>query len=57
MTLRYQENPVVAIGEEKGKAQRVDRVKDDEVMRDLNNRATGHISRDKVCTWIEVTQL
>ena len=45
------------IWKEEGESKWIDGVEDDEVMRDLNNRATGHISRDKVCTWIEVTQL
>ena len=57
MTLWYQENPVVAIWEEEGKSKWVDGVEDDEVMHDLNKRATRHISRDKTCTQIEVTQL
>ena len=57
MTLGYQENPVVVIREEEGKSKWVDGVEDDEVMRDLNNWATGHISRDGTCTRIEVTQL
>ena len=56
MTLRYQENPVVVIWEEEGKSKWVDGVEDDKVVRDLNNRAAGHISRDKCCTQIEVTQ-
>ena len=34
------------IWEEKGKSQGVDRVEDDEVVRDLDNGTTGHISCD-----------
>ena len=45
------------VGEEEGKSQGIDRVEDDEVMHDLNDRATWHISCDRTCTWIEVTQL
>ena len=57
MTLRDQKDPVVTIWKEKGEAQGIDRVKDDKVMCDLNYTTTGHISRDNVCTWIEVTRL
>ena len=57
MALRNQEDPVITIGEEEGKSKGVDRVEDDEVMRDLNDRATWHISHDRACTQIEVTQL
>ena len=46
MTLRDQKDPVVTIWEEKGKSQGMYGVKDDEVMCDLNNGTTGHISRD-----------
>ena len=45
------------IWEEEGEAKRVDRIEDDEVVCYLNNRSTGHVSRDRACTWIEVTQL
>ena len=55
MALRNQKDPVVTIGKEESKSQGIGGVEDDEVMRDLNYRATGHISRDSVCTWIEVT--
>ena len=57
MSLRDQKDPVVTIWKEESKSQGISGVEDDKVMRDLDNRATGHISRDKVCTWIEVTQL
>ena len=57
MTLRNQKDPIVTIRKEEGKPQGVDRVEDDEVMRDLDNGVTGHISHDRTCTWIEVTQL
>ena len=48
MTLRDQKDPVITIRKEKGESQGIDRVKDDEVMRDLNNGTTGHISRDNI---------
>ena len=48
---------VVMIWEEKGKAKWVDGVEYNEVVRDLNDRTTGHISRDQTCTQIEVTRL
>ena len=48
MSLWDQEDPVVAIWEEEGKSQWVDRVEDDEVVRDLDDGATRHISRDNV---------
>ena len=57
VTLRYQKNPIVVIWEEKGKSKWIDGVEDDKVVRDLYDGATRHISRDKTCTWIEVTQL
>ena len=38
-------------------AERVDRIKDDKVVCYLNNRATWHVSCDRACTRIEVTQL
>ena len=57
VALRYQENPVVSIWEEKSKVEWIDGVKDDEVVSYLDDRATWHISRDRACTWIEVTQL
>ena len=57
MALRYQENPVITVWKEKGKVERIDGVKDDEVVCYLNDRATWHISRDRACTRIEVTQL
>ena len=57
MTLGYKKNPVVMIWKEKGKSQWVDGVKDDKVVRDLDNRAAGHISCEKTRTRIEVTQL
>ena len=57
MTLRDQKDPVVTIGKEKGKSQGIGGVEDDEVVCDLNNRTTWHISRDNVCTRTEVTQL
>ena len=45
------------IWKEESKAKGIDGVEDDEVMHDLNDRAPGHISRDRACTQIEVTQL
>ena len=48
MTLRDQKDPVVTIRKEKGKSQGVDRVEDDEVVRDLDDGTTGHISHDNV---------
>ena len=45
------------IWEEESKAKGIDGVKDDEVMHDLDNRTTWHISRDRGCTQIQVTQL
>ena len=48
MTLRDQKNPVITIWEEKGKSQRIDRVEDDEVMCDLDDGTTGHISHDDI---------
>ena len=57
VALRYQKDPVIAIWEEESESQWVSGVKDDKVVHDLNNRATGHVSCDKTCTWIEVTQL
>ena len=57
MSLGNKEDPIVTIWEEEGKSKWVDGVEDDEVMRDLNNRSTWHISHDRACTQIEVTQL
>ena len=57
MSLQDQKDPIVSVQEEKGKTEWVDGVEDDEIMRNLNNQATGHISRDRACTRIEVTQL
>ena len=48
MSLRDQQDPVVAIWEEEGEFQRIDGVKDNEVVRDLYYGATRHISRDNV---------
>ena len=48
MSLRDQKDPVVVIWKEEGKSQWVDRVEDDEVVRDLDDGATRHISRDNV---------
>ena len=48
MSLRDQKDPVIAIWKEEGKSQGINRVKDDEVMRDLDNRTTRHISCDNV---------
>ena len=48
MALWDQKDPVIAIWEEEGKSQWVDRVEDDKVMRDLNDGTAGHISRDNV---------
>ena len=48
MALRDQKDPVVTIWKEKGESQGIDRVEDDEVMRDLNDGTTGHISRDNI---------
>ena len=48
MSLRDQQDPVVTIREEEGESQRIDRVEDNEVMRDLRYGATRHISRDNV---------
>ena len=45
------------VQEEKGKLKWEDGVKDNEVMVNLNDRATQYISRDRACTRIEVTQL
>ena len=57
VALRYQENPVISIWKEKGKVEWIDGVKDDKVVSYLDDRATWHISRDRACTRIEVTQL
>ena len=57
MALRYQENPVVSIWKEKSKTEWVDGVEDDEVVSYLDDRATWHISHDRACTQMEVTQL
>ena len=57
MSLRDQKDPIVSVREEKSETQWVIQIKDDEVMRNLNDRTTGHISRDRACTQIEVTQL
>ena len=57
MSLRDQKDPVVAVWKEEGESKGVDRVEDDEVMCDLNDGTTRHISRDRTCTRIEVTQL
>ena len=57
MTLGHQENPIITVWKEEGEAKWISGVKDNEVVHDLNNRITGHISRDDTCTWIEVTQL
>ena len=57
MSLRDQQDPVVSVQEEKSKAKRVIQIKDDEVVRNLNDGTTWHISRDRLCTRIEVTQL
>ena len=48
MALRDQKDPVVAIWKEKGKSQGINRIKDDEVVGDLDDRSTWHISRDDV---------
>ena len=48
MSLRNEKDPVVAIWEEEGKSQWVDRVKDDKVMCDLNDGTTRHISHDNI---------
>ena len=45
------------IWKEKGRSKRVRGVEDDEVMCDLNNGTTWHVSHDRACTQIEVTQL
>ena len=45
------------IWEEEGKPKWVGRVEYDEVVCDLDNGTTGHVSRDNTCTQIEVTQL
>ena len=57
MSLGDQQDPVVTIWEEKGKSQGIDGVEDNKVVRDLHYWATRHISRDNVCTRIEVTRL
>ena len=57
MSLGDQKDPVVVVWEEEGKSKWVDRVEDNEVMCDLNDRSARHISRDSICTRIEVTQL
>ena len=46
MSLRDQKDPVVTIWKEEGKSQGIDRVEDNEVMCDLDDGATRHISRD-----------
>ena len=45
------------IWKQEGKSQRVVRSEDDEVMRNLNNGTTWHISRDWSSTRIGVTQV
>ena len=45
------------IREEEGEPKGIDGVEDNEVMCDLDDRATWHISCDRACTQIEVTQL
>ena len=57
MSLRDQKDPVVTIGEEESESKWVDGIEDDEIVRDLDYGATGHVSRDSTCTRIEVTQL
>ena len=46
MTLRNQDDPVIVIREEEGKFKRKSWVEDDEIMCDLDNGPTRHISRD-----------
>ena len=46
VALRDQQDPIVTIREEKGESQGIDGVKDDKVMRDLDDGTTRHISRD-----------
>ena len=57
MSLRDQKDPVVTIGKEESESKWVDGIEDDEIVRDLDYRATGHVSRDSTCTQMEVTQL
>ena len=45
------------VWEEKGKSEWEARVKNDEVVVDLDDWSTWHVSRDRVRTWMEVTQL
>ena len=45
------------VWEEKRESKRIGGVEDDKVMRDLDDWATRHISHDRACTRIEVTQL
>ena len=48
MSLRDQKDPVVTIWEEEGESQWVNRVEDDEIMCDLDDGTTRHISHDNV---------
>ena len=48
MSLGNQKDPVVTIWEEEGESQRISRVKDHEVVRDLDSRTTWHISCDNI---------
>ena len=48
VALRDQQDPIITIWEEKGESQGIDGVKDDKVMHDLDDRTTGHISRDNI---------
>ena len=48
MALWDQKDPVVTIWKEEGKSQWVDRAEDDEVMCDLDDGTTRHISRDNI---------
>ena len=57
MTLGNEQDPIIMIWEEEGKSKWEDGVEDNKVVVDLNNGAAWHISRDRACTQIEVTQL
>ena len=46
MSLRDQKDPIVSVREEKRETKRVTWVEDNKVVRNLNDRATGHISHD-----------
>ena len=57
MTLGDQEDPVVEVKEEGCKAKREGWFEDDKVMTNMSDGVNGHMSCDRACTQIGVTQL